>query len=306
MLVAGLTALLLSLAASAEDCARIDAKSVTTLFDDWNYALSSLDANQVTSRYWPNAVLLTTASNTPRTTPAMITDYFEHFLVQRPRGRIDSRTVTLGCNIAVDVGTYTFSLMTDKGAVSEVAARYSFVYQYHDGAWKILHQHSSAMPENAVAASPSIVADAAPAPPPAPVHVAPAAPPRPKPTKAEAVKPMAKPTPAASAQAAVQSAAANDIRTSMFANLSSSAPPSKFYPAESRSHREHGNVNLRVCANDTGQIHGDPEVLKSSGSKLLDEAARSWARAASWVPATLNLKRVEGCTLVEVAFEPAA
>lgn len=92
----------------------------------------------------------------------------------------------------------------------------------------------------------------------------------------------------------------------MFANLASSPPPSKFYPPEAAKHKERGNVNLRVCADGEGVVAGTPEVLKSSGSKLLDEAAQSWARAAKWVPATLNNHRVEGCTQVDVAFEATA
>src|SRR3954471_24010071 len=93
---------------AAESCVTLDDKAVAALFDDWNFALSSLDAAQVTQRYWPNAVLLPTVSNTPRTSPAMIGDYFAQFLVKRPRGRIDTRTIQSGCNLAVDMGTYTF------------------------------------------------------------------------------------------------------------------------------------------------------------------------------------------------------
>ena len=95
-------------------------------------------------------------------------------------------------------------------------------------------------------------------------------------------------------------------KTAMFANLTSSPPPSKFYPAEAAKRKERGNVNLKVCADDTGAIAGAPEILKSSGSKLLDEAAQSWARAVNWVPATVNSRRVEGCTQIDVAFEAAA
>src|SRR5690349_11930674 len=138
---------------AAEPCVTLDNKSVAALFDDWNFALSSLDANQVAQRYWPNAVLLPTASNTPSTSPAMIGDYFKRFLVKRPRGHIDTRTIQSGCNLAVDMGTYTFSMMDDKGTTTEESARYTFVYQYRDGAWKILHQHSSAMPESVQAAT---------------------------------------------------------------------------------------------------------------------------------------------------------
>jgi uncharacterized protein (TIGR02246 family) len=256
--------------AAAESCATLDPKAVAALFDDWNFALSSLDASQVVQRYWPNAVLLPTVSNTPRTNAAMIDDYFKHFVARRPRGRIDTRTIQGGCNVAMDMGTYTFSLMDDKGVTSEVAARYTFIYQYRDGGWKILHHHSSAMPESG--ASPA----------PADTHAA-----------------TEKPSVASKPVAATAAAA----RTAMFANLTSSPPPSKFYPPEAAKHKERGNVNLKVCADDTGTLAGTPEVVKSSGSKLLDGAAQSWARAAKWVPATLNHRRVEDCTQIDVVFE---
>src|SRR5690349_16803898 len=91
---------------AAEPCVTLDAKAVASLFDDWNFALSSLDATQVTQRYWPEAVLLPAESNTPRTSAAAINDYFTRFLAKRPRGRIDTRTVQSSCNLAVDMGTY--------------------------------------------------------------------------------------------------------------------------------------------------------------------------------------------------------
>ncbi len=322
---------------AADACVTLEPRAVAALFDDWNFALSSLDASQVVQRYWPNAVLLPTVSNTPRTSPAMIDDYFEHFLAKRPRGRIDTRTVQVGCNLAMDMGTYTFSLMDDKGVTSEVAARYTFVYQYRDGAWKILHHHSSAMPETGAGAAPAeahaavekpagalkpaLVEHAAPAPKaaPAPPKAAAVAAPKPAAHVVPAVeaKPVAEAKPVVApkvAQAARPGAEAKpapdkpviDAKTAMFANLASSPPPSKFYPPEAAKRKERGTVNLRVCADGEGAVAGSPEVLKSSGSKLLDEAAQSWARAAKWIPATLNNHRVEGCTQVDVAFEATA
>ena len=312
--------------AAAESCAMLDPKAVAALFDDWNFSLSSLDASQVVQRYWPNAVLLPTVSNTPRTNAAMIGDYFEHFLAKRPRGRIDTRTIQGGCNLAMDMGTYTFSLMDDKGVTSEVAARYTFIYQYRDGAWKILHHHSSAMPESGAGAAPADAHAVAEKPPAVtkPVQAVRAAPPAPTPALAPAVaaapmpavasppkvvaKPAPKPaaTPVAEAKAAADAKAPMEARTAMFANLTSSPPPSKFYPPEAAKRKERGNVNLKVCADIEGGVAGTPEIIKSSGSKLLDEAAQSWARAAKWIPATLNNRRVEGCTQVDVAFEAAA
>jgi uncharacterized protein (TIGR02246 family) len=287
---------------AAESCATLDTKAVAALFDDWNFALSSLDASQVVQRYWPNAVLLPTVSNTPRTTAAMIGDYFEHFIAKRPRGRIDTRTIQGGCNMAMDMGTYTFSLMDDKGVTSEVAARYTFIYQYRDGGWKILHHHSSAMPETGASAMPANSHAAAEKAPVAakPVHAvaaapAPAAVPK-RPKARDEQKPVTKP----------DEALAEETKTTMFANLTSSPPPSKFYPPAAAKRKEHGNVNLRVCADPKGAVSGTPEVMKSSGSKLLDEAAQTWARAAKWVPATMNGHPVEGCSEIDVTFEAIA
>jgi len=299
---------------AAESCVTLEPKVVAALFDDWNFALSSLDASQVVQRYWPNAVLLPTVSNTPRTSPAMIDDYFEHFLAKRPRGRIDTRTIQSGRNLAMDMGTYTFSLMDDKGVTSEVAARYTFIYQYRDGAWKILHHHSSAMPESGAAAAP-VEAHAAVEKPPVPSkaaqveHAAPAPKAAPAAPKAAALPPPKPAVPAAKPGAEAKPATDKsgiEAKTAMFANLASSPPPSKFYPPEAAKRKERGTVNLRVCADGEGTVAGSPEVLKSSGSKLLDEAAQSWARAAKWIPATLNNHRVEGCAQVDVAFEATA
>lgn len=285
--------------AAAESCVSLEPKAVAGLFDEWNFALASLDAAKVTQRYWPNAVLLPTVSNTPRTDAAMIGDYFEHFLAKRPRGRIDTRTIQTGCNVAMDMGTYTFSLMDDKGVTSEVAARYTFIYQYRDGGWKILHHHSSAMPETLAAASQTES------------HAAPEKPPVATPPARAKEKTKEKETrkTAGLADALATNpvkSSPTDARTALFANLTSSPPPSQFYPPDAAKKKEHGHVNLKVCADDTGSIADMPEVIKSSGSKSLDEAAQSWARAATWVPATLNHQRVEDCTLIIVAFDATA
>jgi uncharacterized protein (TIGR02246 family) len=136
-------------ATAKEQCTQIDAKGAAEWFDQWNLALASLNPDAVAQHYWQDAMLLPTLSNTPRTTPAAVREYFVDFLDKHPRGRIDTHTLHLGCNLVVDMGTYTFALMDAQGHTSEVAARYTFVYAYRGGAWKILHHHSSAMPETA-------------------------------------------------------------------------------------------------------------------------------------------------------------
>jgi uncharacterized protein (TIGR02246 family) len=96
----------------------------------------------VVALYSPDALLLPTLSAEPRQSPAAIRAYFEQFLSHAPRGRIDSRVLQLGCNEVVDAGTYSFWLDGDHW----VAARYTFVYVFTDGAWRIVHHHSSLAP----------------------------------------------------------------------------------------------------------------------------------------------------------------
>ena len=129
-------------ALAAQACAPIDAQAVAELFDHWNAALRSGDPAQVTSLYSSDALLLPTLSAEPRTTPDGIHDYFEGFLAGGPQGRIERRSIQLGCNEAMDAGTYSFRF--SDGHV--VQARYTFVYVFSEGRWQIQHHHSSLVP----------------------------------------------------------------------------------------------------------------------------------------------------------------
>ena len=122
---------------------------VRHLFDRWNAALKTGDANRVARLYARDAVLLATLKNEPLDTPAKIRSYFrDDFLPQKPQGKITKSIVTiLGPNLAMDVGTYVFRVTDAQGNVTMVPARYTFVYQRdRAGAWKILHHHSSKFP----------------------------------------------------------------------------------------------------------------------------------------------------------------
>jgi uncharacterized protein (TIGR02246 family) len=115
---------------------------VAELFDHWNAALRSGDPGQVTALYSSDALLLPTLSAEPRTTPEGIRNYFEGFLAGGPEGRIEHRTIQLGCNEAMDAGTYSFRFADGH----RVQARYTFVYVFSDGRWQIQHHHSSLVP----------------------------------------------------------------------------------------------------------------------------------------------------------------
>jgi uncharacterized protein (TIGR02246 family) len=134
--------------AKTTTCAVVTTKQIEALFDRWNASLATLDPLKVTANYTSDAVLLPTVSNTPRTDSASIQEYFVHFLESHPQGKIDTRSVKIGCNMASDVGTYTFTLAgKTPGETQIVKARYSYIYVYRDKQWLISHHHSSAMPE---------------------------------------------------------------------------------------------------------------------------------------------------------------
>lgn len=131
-------------------CASITQDEVKGLFDQWNAALATGNADTVTARYSDDAVLLPTVSNKPRVNHAEIKDYFEHFLQKHPQGTINNRTIKLGCNTATDMGVYTFTLK-DGTHTKQVQARYTFQYEFENNQWMIEHHHSSVMPEKVAA-----------------------------------------------------------------------------------------------------------------------------------------------------------
>ena len=117
---------------------------VKDLFQLWNSALATLDADAVARRYAKDSTLLPTVSDVPRTNYNLIKDYFVGFLKKKPQGEIKESYVTIGNNWCQDTGLYEFTM----GATGDkVMGRYSFIYVYEDGEWKISHHHSSVMPE---------------------------------------------------------------------------------------------------------------------------------------------------------------
>lgn len=123
-------------------------QEIAALFDEWNAALGTGDAEAVADRYAPDGVLLPTVSKQVRTDRDGIVDYFEHFQENDPVGEKTETIITvLDKNTAVDAGTYVFTLTDPKtGEVRDVEARYTYVYEKIDGDWLIVNHHSSAMP----------------------------------------------------------------------------------------------------------------------------------------------------------------
>ncbi len=77
-----------------------------------------------------------------------IWENYPEFLKKQPSGKIDSRTIKVGCNTALDTGTYTFTF----GDKSKAQARYTFTYGLVGDKWQITSHHSSLMPEQIASA----------------------------------------------------------------------------------------------------------------------------------------------------------
>ncbi len=126
-----------------EVCVAATDKDIAVLFDRWNESLKTGDPYKVVANYAPKSVLLATVSSKPRFTVDEKADYFHHFLQNQPDGRIDSRTIELDCNLAIDEGLYSF---TFKKTGVTVKARYSFTYKWDGKQWLITSHHSSRVP----------------------------------------------------------------------------------------------------------------------------------------------------------------
>ncbi|MFB7663551.1 SgcJ/EcaC family oxidoreductase [Kitasatospora sp. NPDC056138] len=133
---------------AASTAAQLPTKGqIKALFDRWNAALATGDANRVADLYAPDAVLLPTVSAEVRSTRAGIVDYFKHFLESKPVGTIQERFINiLDRANAVDTGLYQFTLTNKDGSTTKVNARYTFVYELRGGTWLIINHHSSVLP----------------------------------------------------------------------------------------------------------------------------------------------------------------
>src|SRR5438093_13628811 len=95
--------------ARVESCKATTEQEIASLFDRWNRSLQTGDPHKVVVNYVERSIFLFIVSNKLCFTLAEKEDYFHHFLENRPFGKIDLRTIELGCNMAVDVGFYIFT-----------------------------------------------------------------------------------------------------------------------------------------------------------------------------------------------------
>jgi len=255
LLISPVTEILAAEARPAEQCTRATNDSMDELFRSWNLALATLDPKRVAALYWPDAVLLPTVSNVPRTDAAAIEEYFSHFLQKHPRGAIVKRTIFHGCSMSVDAGLYDFAMMDPAGITTTVSARYTFVYTYKDGVWKIQHHHSSAQPEGSSSAMPP--------------HASPTAP-----VVAQAIdQPSMKPADSVTVIAGVPDPV---IRLGK-----ATRTPQSYLGRGQRVQPEHETVGIKVCASSADKPRTF-ELTDPAPQGEVNDAALKWAGASRW------------------------
>lgn len=272
-----------SAASTGGPCVVATDEAIAELFRTWNLALASLDPARVASLYWPNAVLLPTVSNVPRTDTASITDYFDHFLKKFPRGTIVKRITYHGCNVSTDSGLYDFSVIDPAGNISSVSARYTFVYTYRNGEWKIQHHHSSAMPEP-VGSEPKHDQDGSSH---GPAHASGA------PEAADAAEKNGSRTTASSG---------GRLRIQL---QSATRTPSSYLSVEERRKVGRETVGLKVCATSRDGNRSF-EVSDAAPHAEANEAAMKWAKASTWAVTGNPSVESPACAQVVVRFVEAA
>ena len=142
-LVVAPTASFADIAQHTEVCVAESEQDIAALFDRWNESLKTGDPYNVVANYASKSVLLPTVSSKPRFTVEEKADYFREFQQNQPVGRIESRTIELDCNTAIDEGLYSFTFQ--KTGVT-MKARYTFTYKWDGKQWLITSHHSSRLP----------------------------------------------------------------------------------------------------------------------------------------------------------------
>ena len=108
----------------------------------WVARIKSGDPKQVASLYHSDGILLGTFSNKERVGYDLILEYFENLL----RSPVDVEIVSEHPHV-LESAIVTSGLYNFVTSGKTINARFSFVYEYRDGEWKIASHHSSVMPE---------------------------------------------------------------------------------------------------------------------------------------------------------------
>jgi TonB family protein len=87
------------------------------------------------------------------------------------------------------------------------------------------------------------------------------------------------------------------------ATAAATVPVAGTVAAPSAGHPGPGGAEVRVCADDSGQLTQDPAITRSSGDAALDAAALRIARAGAPYYRPVGAAAVSGCAQLAIKFE---
>ncbi len=111
---------------------------------EWIATFNTRDAARISALYAPDAILWGTVSQTIRTTPAEILEYFEESSAKRPNLRmvLGEYHVRLYGDIAINSGYYS-SRNPVEGKEVVIPMRFTFTFRREGDRWMIVNHHSS-------------------------------------------------------------------------------------------------------------------------------------------------------------------
>jgi uncharacterized protein (TIGR02246 family) len=113
-----------------------------SLLDAWAEAFNTGEAERAAAMYAEDALLHGTSQAQLRVGIAQIRTYFRGTSTVEFGER---HFVRLSDDNLLSVGHYHFSRIED-GREIVTTARFTFIFRHREGAWKVLHHHSSAEP----------------------------------------------------------------------------------------------------------------------------------------------------------------
>jgi uncharacterized protein (TIGR02246 family) len=114
----------------------------------WKMAINTHDVERSMDLYNKSALLYATFK-TRLDTPYKISQYFQGLFTKRNFSVVfNSQDIRIFSEtVAINSGMYTFSYKSELGEAVSINARFTFVYLFEDGFWKIIEHHSSIDPE---------------------------------------------------------------------------------------------------------------------------------------------------------------
>jgi len=127
-----------------------DETEVRALLERWAASYSAADATPegMLAHYDADSVFWGTGGQTPFVGAAQIGPYFGQQFSNFPQRRVSfiDPLIRIYGDTATATGLYRFEVRTRGGDALDVTHRFSFALSKTDSGWRLVHQHSSAMP----------------------------------------------------------------------------------------------------------------------------------------------------------------